>query len=246
MVQSLELSLNFGQICHILGMPSSFFNIIERVTKSSPCLCWVLSIVTHTKPTELIPALRTSHMHTSLVLFDWSLTFRAGFCVDLDPIARVTFIIVDSIIPFLQQVTVYWHMGIFRTSKTEGVVAEIAENVNHFSLLLLYNLVAVSSRTPFSLLWNVHKWIDQMHLVLFDLLFFQKSAEKSRRHDHIALYIRADRKYNFRTHREFCFQGIPVTLLTKTVSTHIQMDHFIPFIVTEADWTQVLFIFLWL
>jgi hypothetical protein len=64
---------------------SDFLNVFPRVAEEGACLRLVISIITQTQPTKLVPAFPASHMHTTLVLLDIALALGANLGVQFDP-----------------------------------------------------------------------------------------------------------------------------------------------------------------
>ena len=46
----------------------------------------VLATVSEAEPAELVLALTASHVHASLILFNWTFALRAGFAINLEPV----------------------------------------------------------------------------------------------------------------------------------------------------------------
>lgn len=92
------------------------------------------------------------HVHAPLILLNWGLAPGAWLCIELHPIVRVIFTLVDSVLPFLKKLAVNWHVGIFSASKTEFFVTLGALDVNRQTSLVYNSLRAAFAWTPLAFL----------------------------------------------------------------------------------------------
>ena len=79
----------------------------------------MISIVSHAEPAELVSALRASHMHASLILFDRTLALWTRLRVQLHPVVRIVVSRANPVSPGLQQIAINGHVSVFGTSKAE-------------------------------------------------------------------------------------------------------------------------------
>lgn len=98
-LEAFELALNLRSICHLRSLTPKFLHILDRVTKTLSCFSRVISIVAHAQPAELVAALTARHVHAALVLLDGTFALGARLCVDLHPVVRVAFIIINAVLP---------------------------------------------------------------------------------------------------------------------------------------------------
>ena len=108
----------------------------------------MIPVITKAEPAELIAALATSHVHTTLILLDRTFTFGARLSVELHPVIRIFIAIVDSVDPDFQAFAVHGHMCIFSTSDTKGLVTLRAFNIDYITSEALYRHCAVDTWTP--------------------------------------------------------------------------------------------------
>ena len=86
MLESFEVALNvlfFDLFLALLAFLADDFEVF--VAHISP-LASMLAAITEAEPAKLVLALTASHMHASLILFNWALALRAGFAINLKPV----------------------------------------------------------------------------------------------------------------------------------------------------------------
>jgi hypothetical protein len=85
----------------------------------------MIFVVFHADPTELMPALHTSHVHAALIFVDGCGTLRALLRVQFDPGIRVLFSIACALFPVLQRATVEGLVSHLGALEAEIVLAAI-------------------------------------------------------------------------------------------------------------------------
>lgn len=179
----LFLRPNIPRLLHLL--------ILITVIVPTRALPMLLPI-SQTQPTKLMPTQLTSHMVTSLVLFNRLLTLGAALRIGQDPVNVLTFIRIFYP-PGMSLLTGARLMRL--VSALEAVpVAALAQNVRNTHILVLHAVVAPLKGTPSHILVIVSKGLTRPLSVSHKVISRQVFNENRMWYHHIAPKLRTLRE----------------------------------------------------
>lgn len=127
---------------------TDFLYVIVSRAQENSCFILMLFVIAFTKPAPLIFALRTGHVHATLFLRNRGFTLGTRFCIRFKPIFSV--ILVNSLFPCLDILTISWLMGRLRAIKAKSSFTLVATHIysKNGTFWNLTNHVATFTDTP--------------------------------------------------------------------------------------------------
>lgn len=172
MCELSHLSIKSDSFFHFSHIGSfEFDNVLIASTESHASFFKMLFVVSHAEPTEFVSASTASHMHASLILFNWGLTFGAFLRVYSNPefwVISSSRVFFHLLLEHISEVTFKRWMSIFVTFKTEPITT-VTENINYsYTKWRIYDdILTTRKRTIFEHFVGFHKILNKKLVVSF-------------------------------------------------------------------------------
>ena len=158
----------------------------------------MILVVSKTKPTKLISALRASHVHTTLVLLNLHFALGTDLSVELNPNLSVVIAHLNSVVPFGQKEAINRSVSLLQAFEAP-VKSTLANNVCLPHRRVVNSICTARSRAPFSRFVQVNERLGEVVLVALVSFLIAELLEESLWHNQFAATLRAGCVYRVRS-----------------------------------------------